>query len=147
MLPGFNLRPLELEGAIGIQQIRKLPGIIDERRKNGKLFQQAMSSHPDLMIQTEIGESSWFGFSLIIKPSSNLTRKHLIAQLNQAGFECRPIVAGNFVKNPVIKYFDHEVEGLLPNANHLDTHGLFIGNHPYPIPSAIDALKDLKFQF
>ena len=45
------------------------------------------------------------------------------------GFECRPIVAGNFTKNDVVKYFDTEIDDDFVNANLIDTHGLFIGNH------------------
>ena len=58
-----------------------------------------MLNHPFLLIQTEIGLSSWFGFSLIIKPGSLIKRSELLDKLNNAGFECRPIVSGNFAKN------------------------------------------------
>lgn len=143
VLPGYNVRPLELEGALGIEQVKRLPGLIAERQKNGKLLQQALNQHPDLLIQLEIGQSSWFGFSLVIRPESKLSRKSLIEKLNNLGFECRPIVAGNFAKNEVVKYFDSEVFGELKNAEHIDQFGLFVGNHHYPIPEAIEALSRL----
>ena len=143
VLPGYNLRPLELSGALGMEQVKKLPHLIAERRKNGDLFQEKMSEHPDLLIQREIGQSSWFGFSLVIRPGSNLTRDQLLTKLSTAGFECRPIVAGNFAKNEVMKYFDAEVIGDLPNAEYIDQNGLFVGNHHYPIPDAFDALMRL----
>jgi len=98
VLPGYNVRPLEMEGALGIEQVKRLPTLIEERRKNGKLLQIELSNHPDIIIQHEIGESSWFGFSLVIRPGSQLTRKALVVKLNELGFECRPIVAGNFAK-------------------------------------------------
>lgn len=141
VLPGYNVRPLELEGAIGIEQLKKLPGFIEQRSKNAKFFQEAMKDHPDLMIQKEIGESSWFGFSLIIRPGSRLTRQSLIAQLTENGYECRPIVAGNFAKNEAMKYFISEVHDSLKNAEHLDQHGLFIGNHHYPIDNNFSLLE------
>lgn len=144
VLPGFNLRPLELEGALGVEQVKRLPSIIEERRKNGLLFQKTLGGHPDIIIQQETGESSWFGFSLVIKPDSKHSRKKLIVKLSELGFECRPIVAGNFVKNDVVKYFNYEVHGVLKNAEHIDTHGLFIGNHHYPIPEAFEALRNLS---
>ncbi len=143
VLPGFNVRPLELEGAVGVEQIKRLPNIVEERRKNGKLLQQTLGNHPDLFIQQEIGESSWFGFSLVIRPGSELIRKHLLTRLGELGFECRPIVAGNFAKNEVVKYFDFEVHGVLRNADHIDQNGLFVGNHHYPIPRAFEALAKL----
>ncbi|WP_374334957.1 DegT/DnrJ/EryC1/StrS family aminotransferase [Leeia sp.] len=143
VLPGFNVRPLELEGALGVEQVKRLPTLVQERRKNGKLLQEALQNHPDILIQHEIGESSWFGFSLVIRPGSAWTRKSLLARLNELGFECRPIVAGNFAKNEVVKYFDSEVHGVLRNADHIDQNGLFVGNHHYPIPDAFAALAQL----
>lgn len=143
VLPGYNVRPLEMSGAIGIEQVRKLPGLIAARRVNGALLQEAMADHPHLLIQQEIGSSSWFGFSLVIRPGSDLTRAELLAQLNKAGFECRPIVAGNFTKNEVMKYLDAEIHGSLPNATYIDENGLFVGNHHYPIRDAITELRGI----
>lgn len=143
VLPGYNVRPLEIEGALGVEQVKRLPMLIEERRKNGKLLQAALANHPDIIIQKEIGESSWFGFSLVVRPGSKLTRKQLLINLNGHGFECRPIVAGNFAKNEVVKYFDSEVYGVLKNADHIDKNGLFVGNHHYPILEAFEALAKL----
>lgn len=143
VLPGYNLRPLEIEGALGIEQLKRLPLLIEERRKNGKLLQSLFVNHPEIIIQQEIGESSWFGFSLVIRPGSKLTRMNLIARLTELGFECRPIVAGNFTKNEVMKYFDAVVHGDLKNAEYLDKCALFVGNHHYPIPEVFDALAKI----
>ncbi len=143
VLPGYNVRPMELSGAIGVEQVKKLPALIAERRRNGRLLQDLMGSHPDLMIQREIGQSSWFGFSLMIRPQSSWGRGELIRRLNTLGFECRPVVAGNFVRNEVMKYIDHSVSGCLENADYLDRHGLFVGNHHYPIDDAIRCLSNI----
>ena len=143
VLPGYNVRPLELEGAIGVEQVKKLPSIINNRRINGAKIQTALNNHPDILIQKEIGESSWFGFSLTIRPGSKLTRDLLLNKLNDLGFETRPIVTGNFAKNEVVKYFDYEIFGDLNNANYIDQNGLFIGNHHYPMDDAIERLNSL----
>lgn len=145
VLPGYNVRPLEMEGALGREQVKRLPHLISERRKNGRLLQEVLAQHPDIIIQKEIGESSWFGFSLVIRPASSLDRKTLLKKLGELGFECRPIVTGNFAKNEVVKYFDHEIHGELKNAEYIDTQGLFIGNHHYPLPEAFEALRQLSF--
>jgi CDP-6-deoxy-D-xylo-4-hexulose-3-dehydrase len=143
VLPGYNVRPLEMSGALGIEQVKKLPHLITERRKNGALLQSVLGNHTELLIQTETGSSSWFGFSLVIRPGSLWTRKDLVKNLSDLGFECRPIVTGNFAKNEVVKYFDSEVHGQLKNAEHIDLNGLFIGNHHYPIADVIEALKKI----
>ena len=90
--------------------------------------------------QKETGSSSWFGFSMIIKPGSKRTRDNLVNTLSDIGFECRPIVAGNFVKNNVVNYFNYEVNDILKNANWIDENGLFIGNHHVDMKAALDSL-------
>jgi len=140
VLPGYNVRPLELQGAIGIEQIKKLPMIISGRQKNAILFKKILANHPDLMIQKEIGKSSWFGFSLIIRPESKLDRAYLAKKLSSLGFEYRPIVTGNFANNEVTKYFDSEVHGELKNADYIDKNGVFIGNHHHTMSDAFLAL-------
>ncbi len=143
VLPGYNVRPLELSGALGIEQLKKLPGLIAGRRENGRHFQSALAAHPDIMIQREVGESSWFGFSLVIRPGAKLTRKALLSRLLEMGFETRPIVAGNFAEKEVVRTMDHSIAGELRIARHVDANGLFVGNHHYPIPEAIAVLGSL----
>jgi CDP-6-deoxy-D-xylo-4-hexulose-3-dehydrase len=143
VLPGYNVRPLEMSGALGIEQIKKLPYLIAERRKNAAMLQAVMQDHPKVLIQKETGLSSWFGFSLVIRPGISLTRDELLLKLNAIGFEVRPIVAGNFAKNEVVKYFNSEVSGELINADHLDANGLFIGNHHYSIADAVRQLSTI----
>lgn len=143
VLPGYNLRPLEMSGAIGQEQLKKLPGLIAGRRANGAMFQEKMRNHPKFLIQDEIGQSSWFGFSLVLRPSAGLERRAVVRDLSAIGFECRPVVAGNFAKNPVMQYFDHDIHGSLKNAEYIDANGLFVGNHHYPIADAIEALTQI----
>lgn len=143
VLPGYNLRPLEMSGALGIEQLKKLPGLIKGRRVNGAMLQAKLGNHPKFIIQREIGASSWFGFSLVLRPDLGLKRADFVKKLTAAGFECRPIVAGNFAKNEVMKYFEYDIHGELKNADYIDQFGLFVGNHHFPIPDAIDALLAL----
>ena len=144
VLPGYNLRPLEMSGALGKEQLKKLPDLIKGRRDNAKLFVDGLSNHPLFTLQEEIGESSWFGFSLLLRPDIGISRSDLVTKLDSLGFECRPIVAGNFTKNPVMEHIPHVIHGNLENAQYIDVNGLFVGNHHYPIPEAVDALAGLR---
>lgn len=142
VLPGYNLRPLEMSGAIGQEQIAKLPMIVSERRKNAEAFRALMQGYPQIRIQQEIGESSWFGFSMVVEPDAGFTRADLIAALGRHNVDCRPIVAGNFAKNDVVKnHMDHVIHGELRHANDIDQNGLFIGNHHYPLDDKWDLLR------
>jgi CDP-6-deoxy-D-xylo-4-hexulose-3-dehydrase len=128
VLPGYNVRPLEMSGAIGVEQLKKLPDFLKNRRENAELFIQLFQNNPDFIIQRDIDKSSWFGFSLIIKPESQLKRKDVIQKLMDNGIECRPIVTGDFTQNEVMKYFDFEIHDELTNAKYLHENGFFVGN-------------------
>lgn len=142
VLPGYNLRPLEISGAIGQEQIAKLPMIVRERRANAEAFRALMQAYPEIRIQREIGESSWFGFAMIVQPDAGFDRAALIASLGRHGVECRPIVAGNFAKNEVVtRHMPHRIHGELRQADDIDRNGLFIGNHHYPLDRQWDALR------
>ncbi|MBP1874245.1 CDP-6-deoxy-D-xylo-4-hexulose-3-dehydrase [Ensifer adhaerens] len=143
VLPGYNLRPLEMSGALGLTQLRKLPSIVDERRKNAEEFLELMRDYPFLRVQREIGQSSWFGFSLIVEPDSGVTRENMLHLLTEAQVDVRPIVAGNFAKNEVLKWFDYSVAGDLSNADTADKHGFFIGNHHYPLEQEFELLRSV----
>lgn len=144
VLPGYNVRPLEMSGALGIEQLKKLPSFIEMRRKNANLFQNLFANHPFIDIQKETGNSSWFGFSLILKENAPYKRADLVKLLTDNGIECRPIVTGNFLKNKeVLEYFDYEISGTFEAAEYLDEHGLFVGNHQNDIEQEIKLLAKI----
>ena len=143
VLPGYNLRPVEMSGAIGLEQLNKLPKFIEQRRKNAELFQDLFGNDDRFILQKEIGKSSWFGFSLIIREKSGFKRKEIIKKLFESGIECRPIVAGNFVRNPVMKYFDYEIFGELKNADYIHQNGFFVGNSHINLTNEIEYLKNI----
>ena len=143
VLPGYNVRPVEMSGAIGLKQLKKLPSFIKKRRENANLFVNLFKNHPDFIIQKEIEKSSWFGFSLIIKPGSKRKRNEVINILEKNKVEYRPIVTGNFVKNDVLKYFDYSIHKKLKNADHLHDNGFFVGNSHEELSKNIEFLKKI----
>ena len=99
-----------------------------------------MACYVKFIIQKETGKSSWFGFSLVIKPTSNLKRKDIIKKLTDNNIDCRPIVTGNFAKNEVMRFFEYEIFETLQNANYIDKNGFFVGNHQIDLEKEIDYL-------
>jgi CDP-6-deoxy-D-xylo-4-hexulose-3-dehydrase len=141
VLPGYNLRPLEMSGALGQEQIRKLEMIVSERRHNAAGFKDVLAGYSALQPQVEIGESSWFGFSMVLDETSGVTRDQLVSALMAEKVETRPIVAGNFAKNEVVrKHMEHEIHGELTNADYIDRNGLFIGNHHFALDEQFEYL-------
>ena len=145
VLPGYNVRPNEIAGCLGIEQLKKLNKFISLRRKNASYAKEKLKDHPIFQMQKEIGKSSWFGFSLVLRSSNEVLRKYFEKKLNELGFEIRPIVCGNFTRNPVIKYFDYSIHRDLKNADYIHDNGLYIGNHHYDIKEAIDTLCNIRY--
>lgn len=145
VLPGYNVRPLEISGAIGIEQLKKLGKFLECRKQNGKYFVDYFSDHPIFSIQKEIGQSSWFGFALTVKKNSGLTREKVLNEFSKQGIETRPIVAGNFTKNKVIDFFNYEIPFKLTNADYLHENGLFIGNHHILKKDQIQKISSINF--
>ena len=142
VLPGYNVRPLEMSGAIGIEQLKKLPLFIKQRRKNAKIFVKLFKDDKRFLIQKEIGKSSWFGFSLIIMDKS-IHRKKIIDLLTENKIDSRPIVSGDFTKNDVMKFFNYKIHKTLENANHLHYHGFFLGNSHKDLSEELNYLKKI----
>lgn len=113
VVPGFNVRPLEMQGALGLEQLGKLDALVGQRRRNA-------ASCP-LTLPREVGESSWYGFATPRTPDL-ATR-----------CETRPVVAGNFTKQPTIAYYHYEILGDLPMANRVHDDWCYIGNSGTPI--------------
>lgn len=129
IVPGFNLRPLEIEGAAGSEQLKKMDRIISQRRENADYFKEKMSEFKDVRLQKEIGESSWFGFAMVLEGKLKGHRDEIVKHLAENGIEVRPIVAGNFTRNSVIKYMDYSIYGELTASDDIHDNGFFIGNH------------------
>lgn len=140
-LPGYNLRPLEMSGAVGSVQLLKLPAMLAERRANAERFRKSMNVD-DVLIQEPRGDSSWFGFGMLLTGLLAERRGRVVQELTRRGVECRPVVAGNFLKNPVMRHLDHVAPKELPVADSLDRSALFVGNHHFGLESEFDLVAD-----
>ncbi len=135
VLPGMNFRPLEMEAAIGRVQLTKVNQMIEQRRQNAKIFIESVGALPLIKIQKPLGNSSWFAFAIIFENTQK--RIEAAETLRSVGVECRPIVTGNFVKQPVLSFLKYEVSGELEIADMLHDCGMYIGNHPLPLTNEI----------
>lgn len=136
------MRPLEIEAAIGIEQLKKVDKIIENRRKNAEYFKERLDNMRIYDTQKEIGESSWFGFPIILKEKYQGKRDLVVNFLKEKGIEVRPIVAGNFLRNPVIKYLDYEIFEDVKNSDYIHDNGFFVGNHSIVDYDGISYLMD-----
>ncbi len=147
VLPGYNLRPMELSGAIGKIQLRKFPNFLKERRNNAEVFRSLFQNQSNFRIQKEHGESSWFGFSIILQGQLKGKRPELVDFLSKYKVESRPIVAGNFTRNPVMQHLESTHLSALPTSDEVHNEGLFIGNHHVNFESKIREIHRLLMDF
>lgn len=142
VLPGYNLRPLEMSGAVGLVQLAKFAEFLNNRRSNAAKLQKLVDSSSNFSFQVENGRSSWFGFSILLKNELRGRRREILDLLRQAGVETRPVVAGNFARNPVVELLRHAPVGPLPVADIIHSDGFFIGNHHYDISLALERVVE-----
>ena len=130
--PGYSVRPLEIEAAIGSAQLKKFDSFMKIRLQNAKIFKNIFSNKDWCQIQIEEAKSSssWYGFNILLKNKLNGSREKIVKKLIKNKIEVRPTMTGNFLKNPVIKYLEYTAKGSLKNANYIDKNGFFIGNYP-----------------
>lgn len=146
ILPGYNARPLELSGAIGIEQLKKLDGLMETRRNNAQVFVELFRGDERFIIQRENGKSSWFSFTIILNPEYSIDRLRVMQNMREAGIEFRIITGGCFLRHDVIRYFDYDTVGKIVNANIAHDMGFFVGNHPRDIRPQIEHLRKVLVQ-
>ena len=139
ILPGFNLRPLEMSGALGNVQLKKISYFQKIRYLNAKYLYNLMNNDDDFYLQKFDKNSSFFSFAFIKKKNSPINLKKLILFLINKKIEVRPIAAGLFTNQPVIKYANY-TSGNLKNAEYISNNSFYVGNYPKNLFKEIDYL-------
>jgi CDP-6-deoxy-D-xylo-4-hexulose-3-dehydrase len=128
---GYNTRPMEIQAAFGLVQLRRLEEFNDARRRNARRLLAGLrdlEDRLDFVAEQEGGRSTWFGFPIVVEDAQ--TRLALSSHLERNGIETRAIVAGNLAVQPAFRDNPHRTVGSLANATAISQRGLFIGNHP-----------------
>jgi CDP-6-deoxy-D-xylo-4-hexulose-3-dehydrase len=133
---GYNLRPMEIQAAFGLEQVKRLEEMNKSRRANFNNLRKAFLSHQlweNQLVFPSTPENispCWFGFPFLISPNLNIDRKTLIAQLLTRGIDTRPIVSGNMAIQPATKLFNVDLSmGPFVGAQEVHERGIFIGCH------------------
>lgn len=146
ILPGYNVRPLEMAGAIGQAQLAKLPAMTAERRKNWAKFCALFADDARYILQREHGKSSSFCFTIVLDPAHRPNRRRVLDRLKEAGIGYRIITGGCFPRHDVMKHYDFDCVDGLPNANLAHDYGFFVGNHPCDLTPQIERLREVLAQ-
>ena len=145
--PGYNIRPLEMSGAIGIEQLKKWNNIMDVRLKNKDHFLSLFANKPWVRVQKEIGTSSWFTFGMVLDGELKGRRQEVIDALSKAGIQNRPLASRNFLKQPVMRDLDFIDNKDYAAADDIHENGFFVGNGSTLINEPIDKLYEVISSF
>jgi len=153
---GFNVRPLEVQAAMLNVQLPKLTEFNACRRSNLSRFQAILEADArvhdimTLMKPARGTDPAWFGISAVLNATYKHQLRDYLTYLYAHGVENRPIISGNFVRQPCIAAFIDGVDSpdKFPGAETLHTRGFFIGVHQLHIPDAtLDKLVDIMLSF
>lgn len=146
IVPGYNVRPLEVCGALGVVQLGKLDAIVDARRANAATFVRLFAGDERFIIQREHGRSSWFSFTIVLNPQLEIARADVLAALRDSGIAFRMITGGSFLRHEAIRFFDYDTAGPIVNADLVHDRGFFVGNHPRDLRAELDRLRSVLDQ-
>ena len=128
---GFNLRSTDVSASIGLSQFKDLDKFIKVRSANRKLILKTFQKNDKInrsfhiIAENKNVRASWFGIPILI--SNNLIRKKIIDNLEKNGVETRPIISGNFLKQPSIKKYNLNKNLKMKNSDYINKNGFFIG--------------------
>ncbi len=129
---GYNLRPTEVNAAIGQIQLPKLDEFIEKRRQAAAYFANYLVKYEDFFHfqqETPKGKHVWFGFSLILKESAPFSVKDITGFLHRQNIETRPIIAGNMARHPAFKLYPHRIGSDLSQADIIMKKGFAFACH------------------
>ena len=133
---GFNLRPMDITAAIGLNQFRRLNQMIKIRANNREKIINSIeklnnwNNQIEFLHATKKVNPSWFGLPILISKKFIKKKQKYLKFLNKNGIETRPIISGNFLNQPVAKLYKlNKKKEYFKNAEEIDKRGFFIGLH------------------
>jgi len=142
---GYNLKVTDMQAAVGVAQLRKLPGFIEARKANFTLLYDGLKDLRDLLIlpeATEGSDPSWFGFPIAVRPESGLTRDQVVKHLEGARISTRLLFGGNLLRQPAYRDTVHRRIGDLANADYVMKNVFWIGVYPGLNSLAVEYMLD-----
>lgn len=129
---GYNLRPTEVNAAMGQHQLPKLDGFIDKRRETAAFFLQHFAKYEEFFRfqhETPKGKHVWFGFPIILKDNAPFSVKEITTFIQSHAIETRPIIAGNMARHPAFDLYEHKISGDLSAADTVMKNGFALACH------------------
>lgn len=130
---GYNLKPLEMQAAMGLEQLKRIDDFKAARKKNFDFYMNLFENYQDYFILPKSyngSEPSWFSFPVTIREDAPFTRKEIIDWLEESNIETRLIFAGNIIRQPGYVNQKFKTSGELKNSDTIMKNSFFIGIYP-----------------
>jgi CDP-6-deoxy-D-xylo-4-hexulose-3-dehydrase len=148
---GYNLKATDMQAAIGCEQLEKLPGFTEARKRNWAHLRAALEPLADKLVLPEAtpgSDPSWFGFLMTVREDTGVTRDGLVRALEDARVQTRALFAGNLTRHPC---FDgmrergegYRVVGELTNTDRIMRDSLWVGVYPGMTEEMLDHMADV----
>jgi len=149
---GYNLKPLELQAAIGIEQIKKIPEITNIRKNNYKSLFDIYEKYEEFFYiprATDLSDPSWFAFPLTIKENSPFTRSDIVNYFEDNLIQTRPYFAGNIILQPGYNHLMdlNEAKNNYPKATYSTMNTFFHGTSPVVTTEQISYIGNVLDNF
>ncbi|MBI4575668.1 MAG: lipopolysaccharide biosynthesis protein RfbH [Planctomycetes bacterium] len=138
---GYNLKPLDIAGAVGLVQLEKLPRFHAERRANFGRLREALAPHASWLEPARSlsrADPSWFSFPVTVREEAPFGRAELVGFLEARRIETRSVFSGNILRHPAYRAIPHRVVGELRETDRVMERTFFVGVYPGLTPAMLD---------
>jgi len=147
---GYNLKATDMQAALGVSQIEKLPHFIERRKENFAYLKKVLKPLEEFLIlpvATEHSDPSWFGFPIGVKPDAPFTRDQLTRALEAQKIGTRLLFAGNLLRQPAYEGYEYRVAGELTNTDFVMNQVFWIGVYPGLTEPMLDFIAKTASEF
>jgi CDP-6-deoxy-D-xylo-4-hexulose-3-dehydrase len=142
---GYNLKVTDMQAAIGLEQLKKIPGFIERRIHNFNRLKKNLRVVQDKLILPEAtanSEPSWFGFIITVRQGSGLSRNKITQYLEDNKVQTRMLFAGNLVKQPAFMNTNYRKASDLVNTDKILNDTFLVGVYPGLTDEMIDYISE-----
>lgn len=138
---GYNLKATDMQAAIGVEQIKKLPEFIERRKENFRLLYEGLRQYDDYFVlpkATAYSDPSWFGFPILVRDDAPFNRDDVVRFLEDKKIATRMLFGGNLLKQPAYDGIKYRAVSALENTDIVMNRLFWIGVYPGLLPGMID---------
>jgi len=146
---GYNLKATDMQAAVGVAQLKKLPAFMAARRENFAKLHGALKDLDDIFLLPEATPQSnpcWFGFPLAVRNEAPVTRNQVIEHLESRKIATRLLFGGNLLRQPAYREVRHRVIGDLPHTDFVMNNVFWVGLFPGITEPMINYMTDAFHQ-